>query len=306
MAPEQLRGEELDRRVDVYALGATAFALRYGKPPRDLSVDGLADFTPRFPPPHSPDEAYFQHVLGRMMAPRREDRYPNLMIARQYLLNVTATRPRLDVARLAPGRYQLGATRIVIEVGDIVRADADAIVNSANCELTMRTGTGDAIRCAGGDKIEDEAQQLGPRALGECVRTSAGSLPYSDVLHAVGGWNEVSCVSRATHRALHVCLERKIRRVAMPAIGTGQGRVTLESCADAQIGVLVMHAGLGGLAIDEVRIVLLDEDARRRFCEVAEGLLFAGQETPTDDPYFHVDGTDEASAKTLFVPTRSA
>jgi serine/threonine-protein kinase len=306
MAPEQLRGETLDRRVDVYSLGATAFALRYGRPPRDLEVDGLGDFSPRFPPPHSPEEAYFQHVIARMMAPRRDDRYPNLMVARQYLLNVTATRPRLETARLGPGRYQIGSTTVVIEVGDIVRADADAIVTSANSELTMRTGTGDAIRRAGGDAIEEEALALGPRALGECVRTGAGSLGYADILHAVGGWNEVSCVSRATHRALHLCLERKVRRVAMPAIGTGQGRVTLESCADALIGVVVLHAGLGGLPIDEIRLVLLDDESRRRFCEVAEGLLFAAQEAPTDDPYFHADTAEDASANTVFVPTRSA
>jgi serine/threonine-protein kinase len=108
------------------------------------------------------------------------------------------------------------------------------------------------------------------------------------------------------HRAIHVCCEKKLRRIAIPAIATGAGRVTLESCADALIGVLVLHAGLGGLAIEEVRLVLVDEASRRRFCEVAEGLLFAAQELPLDEPH-HVDITeDDASAKTLFVPTRSA
>lgn len=296
MAPEQLTGERLDRRVDVYGLGATAFALRYGPPPR--TPDG-----PRFPAAQSPEEAYFQHVVARMMAPRRDDRYPNLMMARQHLLHVAAVRPALPVTRLGAGQYQLGATRLSIEVGDIARATTDAIVNSADSSLRMRGGTGDAIRRAGGDGIEADAMALAPRALGECVATKAGTLPARAVLHAVGGWNEVSCVARATYRALHLCCERRLRSIAIPAIATGRGGVSLESCADALVGVLALYAGMGDLPVDDVRVVLVDDDAQRRFCEVAEGLLFAGLAPPPDEL---AAGPDEhASAETELSPART-
>jgi serine/threonine-protein kinase len=297
MAPEQLRGDRIDRRADVYGLGATAFALRYGRPPFDAPSEVIDGCAPHFPEPRSPDEAYFQHVIARMMAHERDQRHANLMAARQYLTTIAAGRPRLETMRAGRGDYLLGRTRLRVERGSIAAVDADAIVNSANCEMTMRTGTGEAIRKAGGDAIEDEAIRLGPRALGDCVVTTGGRLPYRGVLHAVGGWNEVSCVARATHRAILLGSERGYRRIAFPAIGTGQGRVSLESCADSILSVLVLHGALGGLALDEVRIVLADEDAHRRFCEVAEGLLFDGQDDGDVDAVAPVD--DPSSAPTV-------
>ena len=55
MAPEQLRGDPLDRYTDVYGAGATACDLRYGHPPFDDIASALdTDARPRFPAPHSP------------------------------------------------------------------------------------------------------------------------------------------------------------------------------------------------------------------------------------------------------------
>jgi serine/threonine-protein kinase len=134
------------------------------------------------------------------------------------------------------------------------------------------------------------------------VATTAGTLPYAGVLHAVGGWNEVSCVARATHRAVLLAAERGFRRVAFPAIATGQGRVSLESCADALLGVLVLHATLGGLSLEEVRVVLVDESTHRRFCDVAEGLLFdhAAEHVDELDPVW--PESDPSTAQTAAAP----
>ena len=59
MAPEQLRGDPVGRFTDVYGAGATAYDLRYGRPPfLDTRSVLDPDAKPPFPPAHSPAEAY--------------------------------------------------------------------------------------------------------------------------------------------------------------------------------------------------------------------------------------------------------
>ena len=48
-------------------------------------------------------------------------------------------------------------------------------MSSANFELKMRSGVGDALRKRGGDEIETEAMFGGERPLGTCIRTKPGS-----------------------------------------------------------------------------------------------------------------------------------
>lgn len=281
MAPEQFLGASVDRRADVYALGATAYALRYGRAPFPHVVDALRpDAALAFPAARSPEEAYFQHVVSRMLARDPDRRDPHLMTARHQFHTIARARaPRELPPREGDGRFAVAGARISFEVGDLARTPVDALVNSATTRLSMRSGVGDALRRAGGDAIEDEALAHGDRALGECVRTSAGGLAARSVLHAVGAWSEVSCVARATHRALMAAEELGHASMAFPAIGTGRGGVSLETSVDAMAGALRLHLLMGGSRLREVRFVFLDEGARRRALEVAESVLL-GMDAP--------------------------
>jgi serine/threonine-protein kinase len=304
MAPEQLRGERVDRRADVYALGATAFALRYGVPPFASPLEALhPEAQPRFPPARSPEEAYFQHVVAKMMAPRIESRYANMMILRHHLRALTqATAPRVAPIRVQHDVFEIGTARVTFEIGDLARVETDAVVNSAQSEMRMRTSVSDALRRRGGDEIEEEAMLGGERALGDCIVTGAGRLSCRGVLHAVGGWNEVSCVARATHRALLLAEERGFARIAMPAIATGQAGVTVEACADAMVGALQRHLTLGGSRLREVRFVLYDQQTWLRFLEVATGLLLGAEDAFRFDDEIDAPphDSDALSAPTLF------
>lgn len=303
MAPEQLAGEPIDRRADVWSLGASAFALRYGRAPFASWQDALdRGATPSFPPAQVPEEAYFQHVVARMLARRPDARYPNLLVARQHLRAVeAATRVECRTSRVAEHAYQVDGTRVSFEVGDLATTECDAVVNSAYSEMQMRSGVGDALRRAGGDAIEAEAVAWGERALGDAVVTGAGALPCRAVIHAVGAWNEVSCVARATQRALLHAEEQSYARIALPAVGTGRGRVSLESCADTMVGTLRAHLALGGSRLREVRFMLLDSAALSRFGEVAHAVL-SGLENVLDDcdGTSAVDPGDSGSAPTVF------
>jgi serine/threonine-protein kinase len=81
MPPEQLRGEVLDRRADVFALGMVLFELIAGRKPFEMGNDAAivriilyeplasaADFRPDVPPA-------LLRIVDKALAKRREDRY---------------------------------------------------------------------------------------------------------------------------------------------------------------------------------------------------------------------------------------
>lgn len=288
MAPEQLRGEAAGRFTDVYGAGATAYDLRYGHPPfiDTRSILDL-DAKPAFPPAHSPAEAYFQNVLARMLAKRVEDRpHDTGEPTRHFLALVNALRPmraRVPFVPVSRESFLLGEVAVTLKAGDIADAEADAIVSSANDELRMRSGTGEALRLRGGDAIEEEAMRGGRQPLGTCIATAAGALSAHHVFHAVSAWNEASCIGRAMCRLLLLGDELGHRSLAVPALGTGAAHVNLETCARAMSSALVWHLALGGSRLRRVEIVLQGEAKLRVFREVLEDVLRDGLDDPLGD-----------------------
>ena len=79
MAPEQARGEGIDVRADVHALGAVTYVLLTGRLVRDSGLNGLLD--PRLPPaPSSVADvpAALDPVVLRALAPAPDDRWPTV------------------------------------------------------------------------------------------------------------------------------------------------------------------------------------------------------------------------------------
>lgn len=285
MPPEALRGEGLDRRADVYGLGATICDLRYGRPPFASAEEVLrGGREATFPAPTRPEEAFFQHVLGRMLTLDREQRFADLTEPRRALTALArSTRPPRRAVRRPDGSIALGQLRVVTRAGDLARARADGIVCSANWQLQMRTGVGEALRAVGGDELEAEALASAPQPLGACLATGPGRLECRRVLHAVSAWQEASCVGRAMQRALLLAERLHLTSLAVPALGTGAARVTLEAAAQAQAAALRWHVSLGGSRLTELAFVLYDEDKLRVFREVLEGELLGSDEESAPD-----------------------
>ena len=80
MPPEQARGEPVDHRADVYALGALLYKVLSGKPPYEKSQDVLQDVLNGPPIPideHEPNApADLVAIVKKAMAREPQDRYP--------------------------------------------------------------------------------------------------------------------------------------------------------------------------------------------------------------------------------------
>ena len=91
MAPEQLRGEEVDGRTDLYATGAVLFELVTGRMAFEADSDyALMMMQLNSPPPAASAlvvgvPSVLDDIIARAMAKRREDRFPNANAFREAL-----------------------------------------------------------------------------------------------------------------------------------------------------------------------------------------------------------------------------
>ncbi len=93
--PEQLRGEELDVRADIYSVGATLYALLTGHAPFEgenavLVVAAVLDKTPA-PIPGVPDG--LARIVARCLAKKRGERFSHYAALRDALLPFSAVVP---------------------------------------------------------------------------------------------------------------------------------------------------------------------------------------------------------------------
>lgn len=102
MSPEQIRGQPLDGRADVYSFGASCYELVTGRPPfrgassQDLLHKHITDkpVTPRHYNPDVSDE--FADLILRMLAKKKEDRPRDFHDVLMQLRSVRLFKPKAD------------------------------------------------------------------------------------------------------------------------------------------------------------------------------------------------------------------
>ena len=148
--------------------------------------------------------------------------------------------------------------RIEIREGDISdQPDLDAVVNAANTDLWMGSGVAGALKRRGGEAVEREAVGQGPIALGDAVRTTAGTLPNRHVIHAAamgyraedetipkraGSRSSAEIIRRATLRSLELADEAGDRSIGFPALAAGVAGFPIGECAEVMIGAAREYA----------------------------------------------------------------
>lgn len=275
MAPEQWHQGTVDRRTDLYALGATAHLLATNDTPfhgASAAQLGVAHVTQSYAPPapRDPREAYLFAVIERLLRKRPEERYDAAeAVARA--LEVLAE-PGARLVSHGDDRAHVGDLRIELCVGDIAATEADVIVNAANWKLVMDMGVAAALKRAGGPALEEDAQKHAPSAMGQVVWTAAGALRARYVAHAIAARDGAICLQRATLRTLLGADARRCASVAFPALGTGVGEVPMALGAKLILETIRTFAWLRPEHVRTLRVVLFNDDAFALWREVLRSM----------------------------------
>jgi len=143
--------------------------------------------------------------------------------------------------------------------GDITKQSGVGVIcNAANGTGPMGAGVAGAIRRAGGRAIQAEAEACcAARDIqpGELYVTGAGTLPYERIVHLVtmkkpGGTTSYPIVRSCLHALVRYCEEAGVWAVALPALGTGVGRLDPQRVAELFGEVLRPHPTIDFIAVD--------------------------------------------------------
>jgi O-acetyl-ADP-ribose deacetylase len=132
--------------------------------------------------------------------------------------------------------------RWTLTSGDILDERADVLVCSANVFLNLSGGVGGAILLRCGDGMQQELHALLTRSgkrhveRGDVVTTAPHGLPFRAVVHAVAvnGFYESSpaVITDVVTKSLRAAAALGAGRVALAALGTGFGRLSMEQFAE--------------------------------------------------------------------------
>jgi O-acetyl-ADP-ribose deacetylase (regulator of RNase III) len=138
-----------------------------------------------------------------------------------------------------------GVTLALLQ-GDIVKVQADAIVNAANSALAGGGGVDGAIHRAGGPSIMQACREIGGCPTGSAAATTAGRLPAKYVFHAVGpiyrGHPEDERLLKSAYQScLDLAGQYKIESIAFPSLSTGIYGYPLHLAAPIALRTIVEH-----------------------------------------------------------------
>lgn len=154
-------------------------------------------------------------------------------------------------------------TQLKMFRGDITAVDADAIINSSNNDLLLGGGVSGAISRIAGPAVQEECHKIGTIPLGTAAATTAGNLKAQWIIHAavnpLGLWADAKSVRNAMRASLAKASELGVKRLAMPALGTGTGALPVARCADIILEEVLKHCEGDQTSLEEVTFVLYDE-----------------------------------------------
>jgi len=136
-----------------------------------------------------------------------------------------------------------GNMRIDFDLGDVLDAETDVLISTANAHLNMSGGVGGAILQRGGMDVQSELwnylRSTGRPVIdpGSVVRSGPGPLKFKYILHAVTVnvfyESSIDVIKNCIIKSLMNSATARMSSVAMPSLGTGYGPLSLEEFAEA-------------------------------------------------------------------------
>jgi O-acetyl-ADP-ribose deacetylase (regulator of RNase III) len=161
--------------------------------------------------------------------------------------------------------YTINGVTLALIQGDIVKVQADAIVNAANKWLAGGGGVDGAIHRAGGPTIMEECRKIGGCPTGSSVATSAGRLPAKYVFHAVGpiysgSEEDERLLASAYQSCLDLAEQYSVQSIAFPSLSTGVYGYPLRLAAPIALRTIVQHIQKP-TSLKQVLVVLYGDQA---------------------------------------------
>jgi len=167
--PEQVLGQGVDRRVDVYAMGCVLYVTTLGRRPFGSGGEALGKIVrgayrkPRELEPDFSEE--LERIVMRALSSDREQRYQTAEEMRFELEQWLLTRPHLtqhaDVARLVRERISEDRRRMIDALTNVSRAIPDALANRlispADKSATPTATSGIVIQPAALARLQSQA-----------------------------------------------------------------------------------------------------------------------------------------------------
>lgn len=143
-------------------------------------------------------------------------------------------------------RWEISATALEVERGDITAQQVDAIVNAANARLAPGGGVAGAIHRAAGPELWQACERLGGCATGEAKVTDGFALPAHWIVHTVGpvyGQDEPGdeLLAASYRNSLAAAGERGAQSIAFPALSTGAFGYPVADAAEVAAATLLDH-----------------------------------------------------------------
>jgi O-acetyl-ADP-ribose deacetylase (regulator of RNase III) len=165
---------------------------------------------------------------------------------------------------------KLGDKILRLVLGDITSREVDAIVNAANSHLQHGGGVAGAIVRKGGQIIQDESDKIGYVPVGQAAITTAGKLPASYVIHAVGPrmgeGDEDSKLKNAVLSSLVLAAEKGLKSISLPAISSGIFGFPKDRCAAILVHQAFEFLRMNqGPSLQEVEFCIFDEETLAHF-----------------------------------------
>ena len=165
--------------------------------------------------------------------------------------------------------------KVYVRVGDVLEAEADVLISSANPWLNMSGGVNGAIRerCPEiQSELHSHMKSLGASAVsaGSVVRTSAASLQFEAIIHAVAidpfYDSSMELVSNTLKAVFSLAEKIGARSVVLPALATGYGPLTMNEFGQALAVAMKNRHDINELTV----VVRREEDAEAIRSALAE------------------------------------
>ena len=174
-------------------------------------------------------------------------------------------------------QYKVDNTVIELVLGDIILQETDAVVNTANSQLTPGGGVSGAIHRGAGPQLRDECRDIGGCSTGEAKITRGYNLHAGYIIHTVGPVyagrvSNTENLKNSYQNSLYLASKKNLKSISFPSISTGVFGYPVKEASYIALKSIIdwvkQHPG-----IELVRMVLYSEEDYNIYKSALDNLM---------------------------------